>query len=67
MIDQVRSSSKFKNILEVILVIGNTLNQGTNKGEMQSFSMKSLAQLMSTKASDDKTTLMHYLAKVCSC
>ena len=48
------------------LAIGNYLNGGTNKGAAWGFKVDSLNKLIGTKTLDNKSTLLHYMArKVC--
>nr|GEV35842.1 hypothetical protein [Tanacetum cinerariifolium] len=62
--DEVRTSSKFKEIMKRILYLGNTLNQGTARGSAVGFKLDSLLELTDTRASNSQMTLMHYLCKV---
>ncbi|CAH1428330.1 unnamed protein product [Lactuca virosa] len=61
--DEVRRSTKLKEIMKRILYLGNTLNQGTARGAAVGFKLDSLLILTDTRASDSKMTLMHYLCK----
>jgi hypothetical protein len=58
---QVRSSNKFKKILEIILAIGNYLNGGGFRGGAFGFTMDTLNKLKDTKSVDNKKTLIHYI------
>lgn len=62
--DEVRNSTKLKEIMKKILYLGNTLNQGTARGSAVGFKLDSLLKLADTRASNNKMTLMHYLCKV---
>ncbi|GFP87454.1 formin-like protein 20, partial [Phtheirospermum japonicum] len=62
--EEVRRSLKLKEILKAILLLGNTLNQGTARGSALGFKLDSLLKLTDTRASNSKMTLMHYLCKV---
>ncbi|KAK9054460.1 hypothetical protein SSX86_025538 [Deinandra increscens subsp. villosa] len=62
--DEVRNSAKLKEIMKIILYLGNTLNQGTARGSAVGFKLDSLLKLTDTRASNSKMTLMHYLCKV---
>ncbi|XP_076881684.1 formin-like protein 20 [Bidens hawaiensis] len=62
--DEVRRSVKLKEIIKRILYLGNTLNQGTNRGAAVGFKLDSLLKLTDTRASNSRMTLMHYLCKV---
>nr|XP_016484309.1 PREDICTED: formin-like protein 20 [Nicotiana tabacum] len=62
--EEVRNSSKLKEIMKKILFLGNTLNQGTARGSAIGFKLDSLLKLTDTRATNNKMTLMHYLCKV---
>src|SRR5690606_19695283 len=63
--NQLMKSKKLTRVLELILAIGNTLNRGSKKGgNAKGFKLDSLSSLSTTKASDGKTTLMHFLSSV---
>ncbi|KAE9602197.1 putative formin, FH2 domain-containing protein [Lupinus albus] len=62
--EEVRNSVKLKEIMKKILVLGNTLNQGTARGSAVGFRLDSLLKLTDTRATNNKMTLMHYLCKV---
>ncbi|KAJ2931595.1 hypothetical protein H1R20_g5535, partial [Candolleomyces eurysporus] len=64
---ELRSSSKFKQLLQVVLVIGNSLNGGTFRGGAQGFQLESLLKLKETKTVNGGPhcpTLLHYVARV---
>jgi len=54
---QIHDSTNLKKILEVILALGNFMNSGQAKG----FQLSSLSHLKSSKAQDNKTTLLTFL------
>ncbi|XP_012699453.1 formin-like protein 5 [Setaria italica] len=62
--NEIRSSIKLKEIMKKILLLGNTLNQGTARGAAVGFRLDSLLKLTDTRATNNKMTLMHYLCKV---
>jgi len=62
--EEVRSSQMLKEIMKIILFLGNTLNQGTARGSAVGFRLDSLLILSETRADNNKMTLMHYLCKV---
>ncbi|XP_059441696.1 formin-like protein 20 [Corylus avellana] len=62
--EEVRKSVKLKEVMKLILLIGNTLNQGTARGSAIGFKLDSLLKLTDTRASNSKMTLMHYLCKI---
>ncbi|KAI3513867.1 hypothetical protein L1887_12082 [Cichorium endivia] len=61
---KIRSSVKFRRIMQTILSLGNALNQGTTRGAAVGFRLDSLLKLNETRARSTKMTLMHYLCKV---
>lgn len=61
--DEVRNSVKLKEIMKLILKLGNLLNQGTARGSAVGFKLDSLLKLTDTRATNNKMTLMHYLCK----
>ncbi|CAN1789309.1 Formin-like protein 17 [Linum perenne] len=64
LIYHIRSSTKFKRIMQSVLSLGNTLNQGTARGSAVGFRLDSLLKLTDTRSRNNKITLMHYLCKV---
>lgn len=56
----VKSSQKFKAVLEVILAFGNYLNS-SKKGTVYGFKLQSLDTLLDTKAIDKRMCLLHYI------
>jgi len=60
--DICKNSQYLKKIFALILLIGNYLNGGTNKGEAYGFKLSTLTQLKGTKTTDNKMTLIHFLA-----
>uniref|UniRef100_A0A1D1ZC80 Formin-like protein n=2 Tax=Anthurium amnicola TaxID=1678845 RepID=A0A1D1ZC80_9ARAE len=62
--EEIRNSIKLKEIMKKILLLGNTLNQGTARGSAVGFRLDSLLKLTDTRATNNKMTLMHYLCKV---
>ncbi|KAJ8455460.1 hypothetical protein ONZ51_g12454 [Trametes cubensis] len=64
---ELRSSPKFKRVLQAILAVGNALNGSTFRGGARGFQLEALLKLRETKtvkATPDCPTLLHYLAKV---
>ncbi|XP_035820013.1 formin-like protein 12 isoform X6 [Zea mays] len=61
--EELRSSEKLKVIMKNILLIGNTLNQGTPRGQAVGFRLDSLLKLIDTRATSGRMTLMHFLCK----
>ena len=60
---QLRGSAALRQTLHLVLAVGNELNSGTAGGDARGFRLSSLAQLVSTKSADGKSTLLHYVAK----
>ncbi|VFQ82125.1 unnamed protein product [Cuscuta campestris] len=61
--EEVRNSYKLKEVMWIILQLGNTLNQGTARGSAVGYKLDSLLKLTDTRATNNKMTLMHYLCK----
>eukprot|EP01119_Soliformovum_irregulare_P012880 TRINITY_DN336_c0_g1_i1.p1 TRINITY_DN336_c0_g1~~TRINITY_DN336_c0_g1_i1.p1 ORF type:complete len:1157 (-),score=445.88 TRINITY_DN336_c0_g1_i1:34-3504(-) len=57
-------SKKFVQLLEVVLELGNFLNDNTPRGGVFGFKLSSLPKLADTKTTDNQVTLMMYLAKI---
>lgn len=60
--EEVKKSKKLAKILKYVLLIGNVLNSGSNRGGAYGFEISFLPKLVATKAEDNKTTLLHFLA-----
>ncbi|KAJ2881375.1 hypothetical protein FB639_002629, partial [Coemansia asiatica] len=58
----VATSRHFPQVLEVVLSIGNYMNGSGFRGGAFGFKIASLNRLMDTKAEDNKTTLLHFVA-----
>lgn len=61
--EEVRNSGKLKEIMHLILNLGNLLNSGTARGSAVGFKLDSLLKLTDTRATNGRITLMHYLCK----
>ena len=61
--EEVVASKRLQRAFEIVLELGNALNEGTMRGAASGFALSSLSKLMDTK-SQDGSTLMHYLCKV---
>ncbi|KAJ2399160.1 hypothetical protein GGI23_002817 [Coemansia sp. RSA 2559] len=59
----VASSSHFAQVLEIILTLGNYMNGPGFRGGAYGFKLASLNKLVDTKAVDNKTTLLHFVAQ----
>ncbi|XP_037031571.1 formin-like protein [Bradysia coprophila] len=56
----VKSSQKFKDVLEVVLAFGNYLNS-SKRGPAYGFKLQSLDTLLDTKSTDKRMCLLHYI------
>jgi hypothetical protein len=61
---QVRESPKLREVLRLILAIGNYLNGASARGGAYGFKLADLEKLRHVRSNDLSTTLLHYLAKV---
>uniref|UniRef100_A0AAR2KD67 Formin-like 1a n=1 Tax=Pygocentrus nattereri TaxID=42514 RepID=A0AAR2KD67_PYGNA len=59
----IKSSSKLKKILEIVLAFGNYMNSG-KRGAAYGFRLQSLDLLLDTKSTDRKQTLLHFLVNI---
>nr|XP_015217573.1 PREDICTED: formin-like protein 1 isoform X1 [Lepisosteus oculatus] len=59
----IKSSTKLKKILEIILAFGNYMNS-SKKGAAYGFRLQSLDMLLDTKSTDRKQTLLHYIVGI---
>jgi len=60
---EVQESSGFKRVLGAVLALGNYMNGGTKNGQAHGFKLTALSRLSSSKALDNKTTLLQYLTQ----
>lgn len=58
----VKSSKKFRSVLEVVLAFGNYLNSN-KRGPAYGFKLQSLDTLLDTKSTDKRMCLLHYIVK----
>jgi len=63
-ISEVARSTKFKGILQLILAIGNSLNEGTFSGDAAGFKAEGILKLKDTRSSTGYYTLLHYLVNL---
>lgn len=64
--EETKKSQNFKNLLELILLTGNILNSGHEKGDAYAFEISDLNHLMKTKqANNASATLLHFIVEVC--
>ncbi|GBP24839.1 Protein diaphanous homolog 3 [Eumeta japonica] len=61
--EEVKSSGKFAKILELLLLLGNFMNSGSNNAGAFGFEISFLTKLTSTKDLENKQTLLHYLVE----
>ncbi|CAK5262775.1 unnamed protein product [Mycena citricolor] len=64
---ELRSSLKFKQVLQAVLALGNALNGSTFRGGARGFQLEALLKMKETKTARggaDCPTLLHYLARV---
>uniref|UniRef100_A0A8C5M5C2 Formin like 3 n=2 Tax=Leptobrachium leishanense TaxID=445787 RepID=A0A8C5M5C2_9ANUR len=59
----VKSSPKMKQMLEIILALGNYMNS-SKRGSVYGFKLQSLDLLQDTKSTDRKLTLLNYIALI---
>lgn len=57
---EILSSGRLRRLLQAVLTIGNSLNEGTRK-KSSGFKLASLLKLRDTKSVDGRTTLLHFL------
>jgi hypothetical protein len=62
---QLFQGSKFSQVLEFVLIIGNTMNSGKRTGNAKGFKIDILPLLSQTKSIDKKSTLMDFLVICC--
>jgi hypothetical protein len=58
---QVQKSEKLQDVLEMVLHVGNIMNEGTRTGGASGFKFDSLLKLTQTKSSDGKMTVLDYM------
>uniref|UniRef100_A0A8C8SSC8 Formin like 1 n=1 Tax=Pelusios castaneus TaxID=367368 RepID=A0A8C8SSC8_9SAUR len=59
----IKSSTKLRNILEIVLAFGNYMNS-SKRGAAYGFRLQSLDALLEMKSTDRKQTLLHYIVRV---
>uniref|UniRef100_A0AAR2J4P3 Formin-like 1a n=1 Tax=Pygocentrus nattereri TaxID=42514 RepID=A0AAR2J4P3_PYGNA len=57
-----KSSTKLKKMLEIILAFGNYMNSSSKRGAVYGFRLQSLDLLLDTKSTDRSQTLLHFIA-----
>ncbi|XP_072837123.2 protein diaphanous homolog 2 isoform X2 [Pogona vitticeps] len=63
--EEVKKSESFSKLLELVLLIGNYMNSGSRNARSLGFNISFLCKIRDTKSSDQKTTLLHFLAEIC--
>lgn len=61
---EIANSVEFKSVLQVILQVGNKMNNGTNRGNAKGFRLNDLTKLAQLKSVDRSVTLLHYVARM---
>jgi len=61
--EELKKSSKFARVLEIILLIGNIMNTGSRNEQSVGFDISYLPKLSNTKDKENKRTLMHFLVE----
>nr|XP_022909899.1 protein diaphanous isoform X2 [Onthophagus taurus]XP_022909900.1 protein diaphanous isoform X2 [Onthophagus taurus] len=61
--DEVKKSKKFAKLLELVLLLGNYMNTGSNNAQAFGFEMSFLTKLKGTKDIQNKNTLLHYIVE----
>lgn len=62
---EIRTKKRFRQLMEVVLAIGNYLNAGTRSGKTYGFKLAALKQLNGTKTADNKSNLLEYIVRYC--
>ncbi|XP_061045724.1 protein diaphanous homolog 1 isoform X1 [Eubalaena glacialis] len=63
--EELRKSENFSSLLEITLLVGNYMNAGSRNAGAFGFSISFLCKLRDTKSTDQKMTLLHFLAESC--
>ncbi|XP_074068851.1 protein diaphanous homolog 1 [Macrotis lagotis] len=63
--EEVRKSESFSSLLELTLLVGNYMNAGSRNAGAFGFNISFLCKLRDTKSTDQKMTLLHFLAEMC--
>ncbi|XP_010532932.1 PREDICTED: formin-like protein 1 [Tarenaya hassleriana] len=61
--EELRNSRMFFKLLEAVLMTGNRMNVGTNRGDAHAFKLDTLLKLVDVKGADGKTTLLHFVVQ----
>nr|XP_043612333.1 formin-like protein 15 [Erigeron canadensis] len=60
---QLRSNRMLIKLLKAVLMAGNRMNIGTNRGDAHAFKLDTLLKLIDIKGTDGKTTLLHFVVQ----
>ncbi|XP_078544551.1 protein diaphanous homolog 2 isoform X2 [Lissotriton helveticus] len=63
--EELKRSESFNKLIELVLLVGNYMNSGSRNAQSLGFNISFLCKIRDTKSSDQKTTLLHFLAEVC--
>ncbi|XP_032083619.1 protein diaphanous homolog 2 isoform X2 [Thamnophis elegans] len=63
--EELKKSESFTKLLELVLMIGNYMNSGSRNAQSLGFNISFLCKIRDTKSTDQKTTLLHFLADIC--
>ncbi|KAI5931126.1 Protein diaphanous1 [Manis javanica] len=63
--EELRMSENFSSLLELTLLVGNYMNAGSRNAGAFGFNISFLSKLRDTKSTDQKMTLLHFLAGLC--
>nr|XP_033800688.1 protein diaphanous homolog 2 isoform X2 [Geotrypetes seraphini] len=63
--EELKKSENFNRLIELVLLVGNYMNSGSRNAQSLGFNLSFLCKIRDTKSSDQKTTLLHFLAEIC--
>lgn len=63
--EELKRSEGFNRLLELVLLVGNYMNSGSRNAQSLGFKINFLCKIRDTKSSDQKTTLLHFIADIC--
>ncbi|XP_075576527.1 protein diaphanous homolog 2 [Pelecanus crispus] len=63
--EELKKSESFSKLLELVLFLGNYMNSGSRNAQSLGFNISFLCKIRDTKSTDQKTTLLHFLAEIC--
>ncbi|NXF03273.1 DIAP1 protein, partial [Smithornis capensis] len=63
--EELKKSESFSKLLELVLFLGNYMNSGSRNAQSLGFNISFLCKIRDTKSSDQKTTLLHFMAEIC--